>query len=162
MARVKAKVLGRDAVMAQLRALAPEIEKRLAVVQLSSMVELAEKIRARAPVGKVQNRRPGRRPGTYRRSIRADKLANNPGDSNRLRGIANATKDPNAAGIYGEFLWHWLEFGSVNNVARPHIFPTYRQQKKLIKARMRSVVTRAMKRRRAAAAEAAVSEDIAA
>lgn len=155
-------MIGRDALMAQLRAAAPEIESRLAAVQLSSMQELAEKIRARAPVGKAKNRKPGRRPGTYRRSIRADRLADNPSEGNTLRGIKNPTKDPNAAGIYGEFIWHWLEFGSVNNVAHPHIFPTYRQQKKLIKARMRSVVTRAMRKRRAAALAPAAPEDLAA
>lgn len=134
---VTAKWIGREKVMERMRQLAPEMEKQLATKQLEFAKELADTIRRVAPIG-TQKRRRGRKPGHYRRSINGRRIDEE--DRGALRGIPNATKDPNATALYAEFIWRWLEFGSVNNVARPHIFPIYRAMRRKFKREMRQIV----------------------
>jgi HK97 gp10 family phage protein len=144
--RVRAKIEGRDAVMRRLRALVPEAEKELAREQLEGAVELANRIKPRAP----------RRTGRYAASIQGDRLANRPGQRRvggkvKTTGVGrqlSATKDPNATGIFAEFIWRFLEFGTVKMAARPHIFPTYRAYRKKLRRRMANAVNRAVRKAR--------------
>jgi HK97 gp10 family phage protein len=134
---VSAKWENREQVMKRLRRVAPEVETEVAAQQLKSGRLLAERIASRAP----------RRTGRYAESIQADRLANNPRGNRNLVGISQ-TKDPNAVGIYAEFYWQFLEFGTVDSHAQPHVFPTYRAMKKSIKAGLTRAMGRGIKKAR--------------
>lgn len=152
----------RDAVMKRLRELVPEAEAAAATAQEASAKELAEAIRGRAR----------RRSGTYADSIVAGKIAGR-NDGGKPIGI-EATKDPNAWGIFASFIWRFLEFGTrphvikaknkpnlvfniagkrvvtkqvvhPGNKAFPHIFPTYRAMKKRIRRRVANAINKAIK-----------------
>jgi len=141
--RIKVKVEGRGALMARLRAIVPEAEKNLAVAQLEGAKELASRIKPRAP----------RNTGAYAASIEGDRLSNRPGQrrvGGKVKSTSagrelSATKDPNATGIFADFKWRWLEFGTVKMAARPHIFPTYRAFKKQLRRKMASAVNKAVR-----------------
>jgi HK97 gp10 family phage protein len=133
--RVKAKWEGRDKVMARLRSVLPATEQELASTQVEVARELANRIKPRAPV----------RTGRYRDSIEGAKLSSRPGDKFIGRG---KTKDPNATGIFADFRWRWLEFGTVRMPARPHIFPTYRAYRKELRRKMANAVNKAVRRAR--------------
>lgn len=86
--------------MARLRKLVPDAEKELAEAQLEGAQELANRIRARAR----------RRTGRYAASIQADRLS-----ARRdavITGNGSRTKDPNATGIFADFRWRFLEYGT--------------------------------------------------
>ncbi|MDW5313354.1 HK97-gp10 family putative phage morphogenesis protein [Rhizobium sp. PL01] len=159
---LKAKFIGRDQLLRRMDAISPAIQRNLADMQMKVAQEVAEKIRAYAPVDR----------GDYRRSIHADRLSNRP-DAN-LRGIEKTT-DPNATGVFAAWYWHFIEFGtrahtitaksapmlvydsggqmraarSVNHpgtAPQPHIFPAYRMMKKNIKRRLARVVNASVKK----------------
>jgi hypothetical protein len=144
--KVRAKFEGREKVMARLRAIAPAAETELATAQLEAAQDLA---------GKIRNRAPG--DGEYRRSIQGDKLANRPQSRAIGRGLKGGTKDKNATGVFGEWIWRLLEFGTKERFHRngksvgsgprlPHIFPTYRAHKKTIRRKMANAVNRALRK----------------
>jgi HK97 gp10 family phage protein len=133
---ITAQWKNREKVMAQLFAIAPEAEKRLAERQLVLAEDLAARIRAHAP----------RQTGRYQRSIRGDRLDARPGGRSAPVGMLSGSKDPNATGVFALFIWRWLEFGTVHMAARPHIFPIYRSRKPYIKRSLSSVLNRAVKR----------------
>lgn len=122
--------------MARLRAIAPAAETELATAQLDAAKALADKVRARAP----------RRTGRYAASIVGDKLLSRPGGNLLGGGLKGQTKDKNATGVFGSFIWRFLEFGTVNMGRQPHIFPTYRAFKKTIRRRMATAVNRALRK----------------
>lgn len=124
--------------MRKLRAIVPEAEKELAKAQLEGAQELATRIKGRAPA----------RTGDYRTSIQGDRLANRPKERAVGRGLKGQTKDPNATGVYAEFIWRFLEFGTVKMPARPHIFPTYRAYKKKLRRKMAGAVNKAVRKAR--------------
>ena len=133
-----AKFENREKVMARLNAVLPNTEKELAAAQLEAGRDLAERIRSRAPV----------KTGRYRAFDQADRLESRP-KKGRNALVASRTTDKNAVGIYGEFMWRWLEFGTVKTRAQPHIMPTYRAMKKTIRRRMAKAVNQAVKKARA-------------
>jgi len=133
---IKAKMLGRGKTLALLRSVVPEAEKELAKTQLEEAQKLAGKIKPRAP----------RKSGAYQASIVGDRLANRPGERAVGRGLQNETKDPNATGVFADYIWRFLEFGTVNAAKRPHIFPTYRQERPRIRRKMAASVRKAVKR----------------
>lgn len=149
--KIKATVQGRDAVMRKLRALVPEAEKQLAVAQLEGAQELADRIRPRAP-GK----------GRYRATIQGDRLSNRPKERALGKGLKGQTKDPNATGVFADYIWRFLEFGTepfVNQgrfagtqnpgiTAQPHIFPTYRAYRKKLRRKMAGAVSKAVRKAR--------------
>lgn len=159
--RAKITPQSRDAVMKRLRQLVPEAEVAAAGAQEVSAKELAEAIKARAPAER----------GEFVRSIKADKLSNQP--DKKSVGIGG-TKDPNAWGVFANYIWRWLEFGtrphtikakkksrlsffvggkrvSTKQVLHPgikaknFIFPTYRQYKKRIRKRVADAINKAIK-----------------
>lgn len=134
---IKAKFLGRDAVMKKLNKMVPDAERELAQAQMDVAREAASRIAARAPVGAT---------GDYKGSIQADRLANRP--KNELLGAIRETKDKNATGVFAKFTWRWLEFGTVNmkKGARPHIFPTWRAYRKTARRKMAAAVNKAVRK----------------
>lgn len=116
----------------------PDAEGEIAAAELAGGEMLAERIRARAPV----------RTGKYRASIHADLLRNNPDKRND---VASRTKDVNAVGIYADFKWRFLEFGTVHSPGgQPHIFPTYRAAKKEIRRMIGKALNAEVKKAKAA------------
>ena len=156
----------RAAVMKRLRELVPEAEAAAAAAQEKAAKNLAEAIKARAPA----------KSGEYRESIIAAKIADR-NDNRKPIGIT-ATKDPNAWGIFADFLWRFIEFGTrphtikakkaenlvftidgkkivkkqVNHPGskkQPHIFPTYRAMRKTIRRSVANAINKAIKNRNA-------------
>jgi HK97 gp10 family phage protein len=137
--KIKAKFEGREAVARRLQQLVPEAAKNLADTQLEVAKELANRIKPRTP---------GPRSGRYMASIQGDKLSNRPGEKSVNRGLKGRTKDANATGIFAEFIWRFLEFGTVKMAAKPHIFPTYRAYRKTIRRKMAGAVNKAVRKAR--------------
>ncbi|MCA0025473.1 MULTISPECIES: HK97-gp10 family putative phage morphogenesis protein [unclassified Mesorhizobium] len=132
--RPQVKWQGREALYRRLNELLPNVEKEVAIEQLEGAKELANRIRPRAP----------RDTGEYAASLVGDKLSNHKGE--RAIGQPGKTKDPNATGIFGEFIWRFLEFGTVKMTARPHIFPTYRAYRKTLRRRIAGAVNKAVRK----------------
>lgn len=137
---MKAKIEGREAITNRLMALVPKAQTALAQVQLDGAKELAERIRGRAPTNT----------GVYRKTIQGDKLSNRPAQR-RVGGklkrtptgkTLDVTKDKHATGIFAEYIWRFLEFGTVKMGARPHIFPTFRAFRKKLRRDMAKAVNR--------------------
>ena len=172
---LKAKLVGREKVHRTLNLVQPNIAASLAGMQMKVAIELADKIKAVAPVGD-EDRKRGRPPGTYRSSIHADRLADRP--DAKFRGRFQRSKDPNATGVFAEWIWRFLEFGTrphpipkpgkegkimafqgadgqtkfarrvqhPGSPAHAHIFPVYRAERKNMRRRMARVVNRALKK----------------
>lgn len=135
--RVKAEFRGRDAVMRRMRKLVPDAEKEVAEAQLEAAQGLASAIENVAPLGET---------GDYRASIVGAKLSSRPAGRS-LVGVGQ-TKDPNATGIFADYIWRFLEFGTVKMAAQPHIFPTYRANKKRIRRKVAGAVNKAVRKAR--------------
>lgn len=145
---MKATMMGRDAVMRRLRELVPDAEKEAAQAQLEAAEDLAKQIKARAPVGIDEGA------GEYKASIRAGRLADNPGK--QLVG-RTPTKDPNATGVFADYKWRWIENGTKERFRKnggatgmmprkPHIFPTFRANRKRIRRKIANAINRAVRR----------------
>lgn len=133
--RVESQLKNRQQVMDALSQVAPGIQQRLADVQMDIGNDLATAIQQRAPV----------RTGKYRASIHAELLDANPEDKRYIFGAR--TNDPNAVGVYGLYIWRFLEFGTKTGTpAQPHIMPTYRMKKRQMRRRMANVVNRAVRK----------------
>ncbi|HEX5933520.1 MAG TPA: HK97-gp10 family putative phage morphogenesis protein [Pseudorhizobium sp.] len=134
----KAKMLGRDKTMRLLNGIVPEAEKELAKAQIEAAQSVASKIKPRAP---------GPRTGVYQASIQAARLADRPKERAVGGGASNSnTKDPNATGVFADYIWRFLEFGTVKMAKRPHIFPTWRQERKKVRSKMAAAVRKAVKK----------------
>ncbi len=133
---IKAKMLGREKVTRLLNQVVPEAEKELAKAQLEGAQSVANKIKPRAP---------GPRTGAYQASIQAARLADRPKERALGGGASNSnSKDPNATGVFADFIWRFLEFGTVKMAKRPHIFPTWRQERKRVRRNMAAAVRKAV------------------
>lgn len=131
---VTAKFEKRDVIIARLQTLLPGVEAKIAKVQIEGARAIAEAAAGFAPVNT----------GRYRASLHADLLANHP---EKVRGakVAGQTKDPNAAAVFGNYIWRFLEFGTVKMAAQPHIMPAYRGKMRLIRRRMADAVNKAVR-----------------
>lgn len=156
---LKAKIIGREKLMARLNKLAPNVETEVAVVKLQVMKDVASAISANAPTGATLE---------YMESIEADYIRNRA--HQELTGIQE-TKDPSAAAIFAPFYWRFLEFGTAphstakgggtvagrklaatrttgmhpGTTAQPHIFHVWRAMKKKAKQRINRAVNKAVK-----------------
>lgn len=156
---LKATITGKDALFRRLTQVAPNVEKYAAEAKRKGGDELAEAIRQRAPTGATLE---------YMESIEADELANRP---HQERVSKAAAKDPTAVGLFAEFIWRFLEFGTApHNTAKgggtvlgqathregggtqhpgtraqPHIFPVYRAMKPKIMKRIRAAVNKGVR-----------------
>jgi len=156
---LKATVLGRSALMAKLDKVAPGATKYANDAKLQIAEEAAEKMRDAAPRGATLE---------YAESISGDLLKNHP--NAKQVGITQ-TKDPDAAGIFADWIWHFLEFGTApHNVAagggtalgkaslaggggiqhpgtraQPHIFPVWRSFRKTAKQRIQTALRKGIR-----------------
>ena len=156
---LKATVLGRERLMAKLDQVAPNATKYVNEVKLQIAEEAAEKIRARAPRGASLE---------YAESIEGDFVKNHP--QQKQVGI-QATKDPDAAGIFALFIWRFLEFGTAphntakgggtvagrkaaragqghlhpGTKAQPHIFPVWRAMRAKAKQRIQTALRKGIR-----------------
>lgn len=145
--KFQARIVDRETITKQIDGIHPNILISVAALQVKIARELATKMSQRAPEGDPQWRKPGRSPGTYQRSFQYGKLSEHRGDKS-VRGNMNETKDPNATGVWAEFAWRFIEYGVHGGERRPHIWPTYREQRKAMKRRlaraMRVAITKAI------------------
>jgi len=125
----------RATVTAKFEKILPGVIDRVAKVQLDGAKLIADTAKGWAPTAT----------GRYRASLRGDTLANNPGKGRRSP-VASQTTDPNATGVYGNYIWRFLEFGTQHMPAQPHIQPAYRAKRPGIKRRMASAVNRAVRK----------------
>lgn len=157
---LKATISGKDALFRRLTEVAPNVAKYATEAKRKAGDELAEAIRQRAPTGATLE---------YMGSIEADELANRP---QQERVSKAAAKDPTAVGLFAEYIWRFLEFGTSARAAeaprqnrnyrrtvvltkerfahpgtraQPHIFPTYRAMKPKIMKRIRAAVNKGVR-----------------
>lgn len=156
---LKAKVQGREELFRRLAELAPNVEKYTTEAKLKAGNELAEAIRMQAPEGATLE---------YRESIEADMFANRPHQERVSPKIRN---DPTAVGIFAEYIWRFLEFGTAphntakgggtalgwakfragdgnrhpGTQAQPHVFPTWRERRAKIKRSVSLAVSKAVR-----------------
>ncbi|PJR11553.1 HK97 gp10 family phage protein [Sinorhizobium meliloti] len=148
---LKAKVLGREALTRRLNELAPAVEKYAAEAKIEIAKEAATRIAARAPRGAT---------GDYAASIQGARLADSP--DKRQVGITR-TKDKDAAGIFTEFIWRFLEFGTAPHstlpggvssangsmhpgiAAQPHVFHTWRAYRKAARRKLLAAVNKGVR-----------------
>lgn len=156
---IKAKMLGREALMRKLNQLVPEAEKQLAEAQIDIAKEAASRIAARAPVDS----------GEYKSSIEGARLADRPQKASLF---GTTTKDKNATGVFAAWYWRFIEFGTsahtimaknapalhlrgdvfvdeVNHPgakAQPHIFPAWRSYQKTARRKMANAVNKAVRK----------------
>ncbi|SPL63713.1 HK97-gp10 family putative phage morphogenesis protein [Ochrobactrum soli] len=158
---VRAK-LKRTDLMKKIRQIAPKAIEKMAEAQLQVAEEVAEAIKARAPVRANGG-------GEYRDSIHAAKQSDNP--DKKVFGARKST-DPNAVGIYGNWIWRFLEYGTKASAgtaarvdrryksgtvmtqakgahaatpAQPHIFPVWRGMRKKAVRRIRAAMNKAIR-----------------
>ena len=156
---LKATITGKDALFRRLTEVAPNVAKYATEAKRKAGDELAEAIRRQAPTGATLE---------YMESIEADELANRP---HQERVSKAAAKDPTAVGLFAEYIWRWLEWGTApHNTAKgggtvlgqathregggtqhpgtraqPHIFSTYRAMKPKIMKRIRAAVNKGVR-----------------
>lgn len=156
---IKAKIQGRDALNRRLRQLAPEAEKNAAEAKQQIAREAAEAIAARAPIGPTVDKLTGkpRKAGAYCASIKGGFQR----DMQGKVGIGHTkSKDPDAAGIYAEYIWRFIEFGTKPHINKgiapgsrhpgttkqPHIFPTWRAMQKKARRKINAAVNKAVRK----------------
>jgi hypothetical protein len=154
---MRAKVLGREKLMARLDQLAPNAEKYATVAKLEVAKEAASLIAAAAP--KVT--------GEYASEIEGDYVKNRP--HQELVGTSES-KDPTATAVFAPFYWRFLEWGTAPHnttkggamragatadealaelhpgiIARPHVFPIWRAYKKRALRKIRAAVNKGVR-----------------
>ncbi|MGQ3213005.1 MAG: HK97 gp10 family phage protein [Shinella sp.] len=156
---LKATITGKDALFRRLTQVAPNVAKYATEAKRKAGDELADAIRLKAPTGATLE---------YMESIEADELANRP---HQERVSKAAAKDPTAVGLFAEYIYRFLEFGTAphntakgggtvlgqmahregggtqhpGTAAQPHIFPTYRAMRPKIVKRIRAAVNRGVR-----------------
>lgn len=157
----KATIIGREALMRKLEAIAPGAVAATAEAKLEVAREAARRIEAAAPVGAT---------GMYKDSIIGAKQAEMPGSP----ALGNPSKDPDATGVYADYRWKFLEFGTAPHVikarnggklsfmldgklistdsvnhpgsrAEPHVFPTWKAYKATAKRKINAALRAAIK-----------------
>ncbi|AGB71029.1 phage protein, HK97 gp10 family [Rhizobium tropici CIAT 899] len=156
---LKAMIIGRERLNQRINDMAPNVERYAAQAKMAAGTELAEAIRQLAPRGATLE---------YAESIDADLLASRPAQE---QVGTSKTKDPSAVGIFAEFIWRFLEFGTAphntakgggtvagkkqaaagggnmhpGTAAQPHVFTTYRAMKPRIKRKIMAAVSRGVR-----------------
>jgi len=157
---IRAKVLGRDALMRNLEKITPGVTKAAAEAKLEAAKEAANLISAAAPF----------KTGEYMESIQGGRQADNP----NAHYIGRRSKDPDATGIYASFIWRFLEWGTAPHLikgrgknlvfkgedgrivsvpsvdhpgarAHPHIYPTWKEFRPKAKKMVNQAVNNAVK-----------------
>lgn len=158
----KVKVAGREELMRRLERITPGVTEAAAEAKLEAVKEAANLISADAPHDS----------GEYMESIQGDFQKNRPG----IAPVGGKqSKDPDAVGVYADWKWRFLEFGTaphkikakakpalvfrdggpiivaeeVNHPgsrAQPHVFPAWREYKPKAKRKIAKAVNDAVKR----------------
>ncbi len=156
---LRAKMMGREALMRRLNELAPSAEKYAADAKLEVVKEAAIRISAAAPHDT----------GDYMNSIKGERQADNP---NHAPVVGRQSKDPHATAVYAPFIWRFLEFGTkaspgqaphrdrrykdrvvmtqgkrshAATPAIPHVFPVWRDFKPKARRMVNAAINRAVK-----------------
>lgn len=141
------KLLGREELTRRLQAIVPEAIKAAEIAKLEVVQDAAVKIAAAAP----------KKTGEYAASIKGGYQRDNP-DKKSFSG--QDSKDPDAAGVYGNWKWRFLEFGTRPHAnkgefagtwnpgipAHPHIFPIWRELKPKAKRKISRAINQAIKK----------------
>jgi hypothetical protein len=160
----KAKVLGREALMKKLEKITPGATEAAAEAKIEAAKEAASLISAAAPY----------ETGEYMESIQGGRQADHP-DAHRI-GTSTSSKDPDATGVYADYIWRFLEFGTAPHKiaakakprlvfrgkdgrfvskksvehpgghAEPHVFPTWSEFRPEAKKMINKAVNDAVKR----------------
>lgn len=144
---MRSKVITTAAMKRRMRVFVPDAEKEMDAAKLREMEAVANKIAARAPY----------QTGEYHDSIVSGFLKDNP--QARLRPGFISSKDRHAVGIYGRFVWRFIEFGTAPHIngglfagsphpgttALPHVFPTWRANRQTVKKGVRAGLNKAVK-----------------
>ena len=132
------KVRGLDKSMARLRQIAPNVDAALDAAQEKSAQEFVSMAKSLAP----------HRTGDYQDSINAKPVKDAEVGSTRTftyGSVKAGTRVASAWGIFASWIWHFLEFGTVDTTAQPHMLPTMRLLQKRIRGRLRRAVNKAVK-----------------
>lgn len=151
---VEVKVRGLETSLAKLRRVAPALDAHLETPLRKSAEEVADLASRGAP----------RDTGKYAASIRAapvdgeatfqDRNYVSPITGKRVSrfspvkklNVSETTVSASAAyGVFAEWIWHFLEFGTIKRPATPHLFPAFRILKKRITGRMRRAMNKAIR-----------------
>lgn len=159
---LKAKMVGRQALMRRLNELAPNAVKYAAEAKIEVVKEAANLISADAPFDT----------GDYMSEIKGERQADNP---HLAPVVGQTSKDPDATAVYAPWIWRFLEFGTKagergkrvgaratdikqhkelgrksyrthpGNPAQPHVFPTWNAFKPAAKKRINAAINRAVR-----------------
>lgn len=129
-------VRGKERAFAKLKALDDSIEQELAEATLKSAQDVADM------AGRLAPKNPATK-SEYWRSIKARNLLH---IDRQYQGQTYTSRAVGAAGIFASWRWRFVEFGTVNNMAWPHIMPSYRALKKRTKSRISRAINKAVKR----------------
>lgn len=99
---MKAKIQGREALTRKLNNMAPNANKYAAEEKLAIAKEAAERMASSAPS----------KSGEYRASIQGDFQRNRSNHKKIGGGDYQNTKDPDATGIFADYIWRFLEHGT--------------------------------------------------
>ncbi len=145
---MRSKVIATATLRHRLRTFVPDAEKEMAKAKEVSMADVARKIAARAPY----------RTGEYYESLEAGLVSDNP--AAKKRPGYRPVKDPYAVGIFGRYVWRFIEFGTPEHVnagifdgtthpgttAYPHVYPTWRANRGSVKKAVRGGLNKAVKK----------------
>lgn len=159
----KVKVAGREELMRRLERITPGVTEAAAEANLEVAKEAANLISADAPHDS----------GEYMESIRGGFQRDNPGI---VPVGGRKSKDPDAVGVYADWYWRFLEFGTAphkikaknkpalvfrgadgslvstkevmhpGSRAQPHVFPTWKEYRPKAKRKIAKAVNDAVKR----------------
>ena len=146
--KVDAKVAF-DGVIKALEDIVPGVTKELDAIKLQQMMRLASKVQSVAPhkSGRYSAAIRGAYLSAYPAAVaRAQAAKTAPTTGARLPTSGSNSVDPTAVGLFAPYIWAWLEFGTVKMTRRPHIYPTYRAWRPLMRRSMTAVVNKAVKK----------------
>jgi len=146
--KVDAK-LAFEGVISALEKIVPGVTQQLDEIKLQQMMRLASKVKAVAPhkSGKYSGSIRGAYLSAYPAAVaRAQAAKATPTTGARLPTSGSNSVDPTAVGLFAPYIWAWLEFGTVKMTRRPHIYPTYRAWRPLMRRSMTAVVNKAVKK----------------
>lgn len=151
---VTLKIPALESSLAKLRAIAPTLDAELDEPLRKSAEEVADVAQRGAP----------RRTGRYASSIKSRKIDGNARfqdrryvsvfTGRRVSRYSEATKTLDiketdvktsiAYGIFADWIWHFIEFGTIHSPAKPHLFPAQRLLRKRIAGRVKRAMKRAL------------------
>lgn len=140
----------KDRLRQKLNALVPGINDAINAANQKSATELASAVKAVAPVGPT---------GEYKASINAKPVSDTAGRADqairtttrvrgrfgRVRTVGARATETLAWGLFANYIWRYLEFGTRKMTARPHIMGTYRSLRKRFKGRLARGVNKRIK-----------------